>query len=575
MTAPPEELVPYKWVGRHFRRHSVVWGSAVGLLTAALLAVLAWQGVVSYRSVGVLAHSGLHLHAQVIESTIERAIQTGERSLAELRLRAVEQKEPVQALRLLQTAVFSSPLIAEIALYDREGRQVLRAGSELRGVLDADAPPSWAVSVVSGSVENGYGTYKGMLGLARHLDVAHTDADQGSVALVLLFKPFEALQNNRLSADQNIGAVLLVDPDGRVLQGFAEGKNVSGVLMKKIPLVADLEALGFEAQGLRFVDTDQWLRLIKQLEAHPFRLIVAEEQEKAFHQWKEDVWVIVILAVIALVVVGCLSLLWRAEQGAEQRETERRLDAEYKLQQKTIVLQRLNEELEQLAIAATHDLQEPLRVMTLHGQLLQRAVAPHVGAELGSLGFVMHAAEDMRAKVDAMRRYLNAGVAPPAEGWPPLSMALVMQDVLAGLRLQIQGQEAVVEFGELPMVRIGQDDLETLLYQMIRNALVFLPEDRPARVKVTATCDDPEYPGFAVISICDNGLGVAKAYHEQIFKLFRRLHGKEHYPGVGAGLAICRRIVEHAGGRIWLARSNDGEGSEFIFTLPLGGNSPV
>jgi light-regulated signal transduction histidine kinase (bacteriophytochrome) len=136
--------------------------------------------------------------------------------------------------------------------------------------------------------------------------------------------------------------------------------------------------------------------------------------------------------------------------------------------------------------------------------------------------------------------------------------------VLADLSQAAEEASAVVEIGALPVVRVREHEFARILQNLIGNALKYRRSDRAPRIGISAERGDGEW----IFSVTDNGIGIAPEYREQVFTLFQRLHARSAYDGTGIGLAICRKLVLHNGGRIWVD-STDGEGSTFRFTLPM------
>jgi len=150
------------------------------------------------------------------------------------------------------------------------------------------------------------------------------------------------------------------------------------------------------------------------------------------------------------------------------------------------------------------------------------------------------------------------------QGSPPtVDSAQVLAGVLDGMSATIGNAGASVTAGALPAVAIHESRLAQLFQNLISNAIKYRSGEAP-RVHVTAE----ERDGWSVFSVVDNGMGVEPQYAEQIFGLFKRLHGRDEYPGSGIGLAICQRVVEQYGGRIWLEQSTPGSGSTFSFSVP-------
>jgi PAS domain S-box-containing protein len=226
-------------------------------------------------------------------------------------------------------------------------------------------------------------------------------------------------------------------------------------------------------------------------------------------------------------------------------------------------LRRANQDLETFAYSASHDLKEPLRTIALSAQLLERALGERRGDEEALLlTGILSAAKRMRTLIDDLLTYTRA--TRYAEGpLPRVDSAVVLAGVLESLRGPIEEAGAVVTSAKLPPVSIHESRLAQLFQNLISNAIKYRSAEVP-RVHVSACIRD----GWCVFSVADNGIGIEPQYAERIFELFKRLHGREQYPGSGVGLAICQRIVEQYGGRIWLDTSSSGRGSTFCFAVP-------
>lgn len=229
-------------------------------------------------------------------------------------------------------------------------------------------------------------------------------------------------------------------------------------------------------------------------------------------------------------------------------------------------LQRSNLDLEQFAYAASHDLQEPLRMIVIYAQLLQEEFGAGL-AERGKtyLKFAVDGALRMESLIKGLLIYSRAsgpaGVAP--EG---TALNDAVTTALTNLTGQVQQSHASVTCGPLPRLDVPEIHLTLVFQNLISNALKYTRPGCDPVVTITAT----EQPGEWLFSVRDNGLGIDPQYHDQIFRVFRRLHGAD-YPGTGIGLALCQRLIERSGGRIWV-EPNTGEGAEtgstFCFTLP-------
>jgi light-regulated signal transduction histidine kinase (bacteriophytochrome) len=229
-------------------------------------------------------------------------------------------------------------------------------------------------------------------------------------------------------------------------------------------------------------------------------------------------------------------------------------------------LRRANQDLEVFAYSASHDLQEPLRTISISAQLIEERWEKRLeGQDAMFLANILTASNRMSALIEDLLAY--AGVTKYEEGPAPrVDAAHVLSSVLEGLRAAIEETGATVTVGALPMVAIHASRLAQVFQNLIGNAIKYRSKEVP-RVHIAAV----ERDGWSVFSVADNGIGIKPQYAEQIFGLFKRLHSREEYPGSGIGLAICQRIVEQYGGRIWLERSAPGGGSTFCFSIPCHG----
>jgi light-regulated signal transduction histidine kinase (bacteriophytochrome) len=225
-------------------------------------------------------------------------------------------------------------------------------------------------------------------------------------------------------------------------------------------------------------------------------------------------------------------------------------------------LRRANQDLEQFAYSASHDLQEPLRTVQLYGEILATRFAdalPEKGREY--MGFVRAGAARMETLVNDLLSYTQlARLESPAAQIDTNEEAAMAVGALAGT-IEETGAKVIIE--PLPPVNVHAAHLQQLFQNLIGNALKYRSKERGPVIRVSARRARDEWE-FAV---SDNGIGIDAQYKEKIFGLFKRLHTSDEYPGTGIGLAICQRIVERYHGRIWV-ESRLGEGSTFYFTLP-------
>lgn len=227
-------------------------------------------------------------------------------------------------------------------------------------------------------------------------------------------------------------------------------------------------------------------------------------------------------------------------------------------------IKRSNAELEQFAYAVSHDLQEPLRMVASYVQLLGRRYQGKLDQDADTfIGFAVDGAKRMQQMITDLLDYSR--VQRKGNPMTPQSLDGALQAALQNLALAVGECGAEVEVkGPMPTVNADGAQMTRLFQNLIGNALKYRDKQRKPKISVSAS----QQGGAHVIAIEDNGIGIDPQYFERIFQIFQRLHARSEYPGTGIGLAICRRIVERHGGKIWV-QSKPGEGSTFFFQLPL------
>jgi len=232
-------------------------------------------------------------------------------------------------------------------------------------------------------------------------------------------------------------------------------------------------------------------------------------------------------------------------------------------------LEHSNAELEQFAYVASHDLQEPLRMVASYCQLLQRRYKDKLDAEADEfIGFAVEGASRMQRLISDLLSYSRVGRR--GDAFQPLDANELVRLALANLQRAVEESGAQIEIGALPRVTGDRTLLLQLFQNLIGIAIKFRREEPPAvRIRADADADG----NFWHFTVADNGIGIEAEYRERVFLIFQRLHERDKYPGTGIGLAIARKVVEYHGGRIWV-ESMPGSGSRFHFTLPAAPNEP-
>jgi signal transduction histidine kinase len=261
---------------------------------------------------------------------------------------------------------------------------------------------------------------------------------------------------------------------------------------------------------------------------------------------------------------GVLCVLTEAEK--PRAEGERLLDGHategFAVMQEQ-ELQRAKADLRQFTYAASHDLREPLRQISLYCQMLKRRYSGKLDSEAEDyIQYAVEGAQRMEMLVRDLLAYAQAASTLDDQR-EPVDCGEVVEAVVSNLRLAIHESGAEVKTGELPVVVGHRLQMVQVFQNLISNAIKYR-STRPLRIDINAEARDK----FWVFSVRDNGVGIAAQYLTYIFGLFRRLHGGEEWPGTGLGLAIVQKIVERNGGRVWVESAPD-EGSTFWFSVPI------
>jgi light-regulated signal transduction histidine kinase (bacteriophytochrome) len=251
----------------------------------------------------------------------------------------------------------------------------------------------------------------------------------------------------------------------------------------------------------------------------------------------------------------------------EQRHTQDDLNnlnktLEEKVKERTKDLEQSNKELEQFAYITSHDLREPLRMITSFLQLLEKRYNDQLDKDAHEfIGFAVDGAKRLDAMTNDLLQYSK--ITNKKRETIPVNFEHVLEHALTNLKVQIEENNAIITHDPLPRI-VGDEELKVQLFQnIIGNAIKYRSNETP-KIHISATKEKNQY----LFSIKDNGIGMSPKHLEKIFTIFQRLHTHEEYEGTGIGLAIAQKIVNQPGGEIW-AESDVGKGSTFYFTIPI------
>ena len=298
---------------------------------------------------------------------------------------------------------------------------------------------------------------------------------------------------------------------------------------------------------------------------------VAEREASVLRKqrnWNRISYLVFFLGTVVLVVV--LMRLYKAavtylqSRDSLQDELHRlNLSLESEVEQRTLDLRLANEELQQFAYVASHDLQEPLRTITSFTQLLQSRYQGKLDEDADEfIGFIVAASRRMTDLINgllALARLRKTG-----QPTAPVAFGDLLEEVESNLAASIQASEAVITHSHLPSLVVDKVQILQLLQNLISNAMKYRTLDVVPQIHVSAARDVTHW----VFSVQDNGRGFDQKFSDRIFGMFQRINGAKGVEGTGIGLTIARKITERHGGRIW-AKSEEGRGSTFCFSLPV------
>jgi PAS domain S-box-containing protein len=245
-----------------------------------------------------------------------------------------------------------------------------------------------------------------------------------------------------------------------------------------------------------------------------------------------------------------------------KKEIKDHEQTELKLRELVTELKRSNKELEQFAYISSHDLQEPLRMVALFTQLLERRYKGKLDSDADDyINFIVEGAQRMKLLIDDLLAYSRVNT--KGGEFESVDLDNVMNTVLSNLHLFSEENKAEIIIDEpLPTIRADPSQMVHIFQNLITNGIKFNDKKTP-KIHISAQINGNEW----VFKVSDNGIGIATEYQEKIFEIFKRLHDRQEYPGTGIGLAICQKIIERHGGKIWV-ESEMGKSSTFYFNIP-------
>jgi len=337
-------------------------------------------------------------------------------------------------------------------------------------------------------------------------------------------------------------AIFTLDPEGNVTSWNAGAQQIKGYTAEEI--VGKHFSI-FYPPELRGTSPAQALALVRK--AGKF-----EEEGWRFRKDGSRFWAGVVITAVRSTAGDVVGFVKLTRDLTERKRAEERR-------------QRKSEDLKDFAYAASHDLQEPLRMITIYSELLASRYSSKLDAKGHQfIGFIVEGAARMDALLRGLREYWQTSEC-AEEHYSPVHSGEALSYALLNLQESITRSGAVITFDSLPVVWAEQVLLVQLFQNLVGNAIKYRSE-KPPEIRITAEQNDMQH---WVFSVRDNGIGIDPNYAEKIFDMFSRLHG-DKCPGSGIGLAICRKVVERLGGRIWL-ESMPGCGTDFKFTIPTHG----
>mgnify|MGYP003401757758 FL=1 len=384
--------------------------------------------------------------------------------------------------------------------------------------------------------------------------------------------PFENLQSifeqeGRLRYGELAYDWLLLDREGTVLSEKHRPSNLNGNPVK-IDLPSQAQAVihrdhpGFVQEthrrgGNAVVTGYAWTRGYANFPGFDWLVLFRLDRDQVYAPIDRLIWMVGGIGLLVILPLTGYGIWVSWELGREKNDL---VEARQKLEESVAELGRSNADLQQFAYVASHDLQEPLRMVSSYTQLIARRYKGKLDADADEfIAFAVDGANRMQRLILDLLAYSRVNTA--GRQFEPTAMETVLKAALNNLTNAVKESQAIITHDPLPAVMGDDKQLAQLFQNLLSNAVKF-GGAQPPRIHISAKQADGEW----LFSVRDHGIGLDPQYADRIFVIFQRLHTREEYPGTGIGLAICKKIVERHGGRIWV-ESELGKGATFYFTM--------
>jgi len=384
--------------------------------------------------------------------------------------------------------------------------------------------------------------------------------------------PFENLQpifeqEGRLRYGTLAYDWLLLDREGTILSEKERPSNLNSSPVKvELPsqaqAVADRDHPGFiqethRRRGNAVVTGYAWTRGYRNFHGFDWLVLFRLDRDQVYAPVDRLIWMVGGIGLLVILPLTGYGIWVSWELGRERNDL---VEARHKLEESVAELGRSNADLQQFAYVASHDLQEPLRMVSSYTQLIAKRYKGKLDADADEfIAFAVDGANRMQRLIQDLLAYSR--VKTGGRQFEPTAMETVLKAALANLTNAVAESHAVITHDSLPAVMGDEKQLAQLFQNLLSNAVKFRGP-QPLHIHISAKQADGEW----LFAVRDNGIGIDPEYADRIFVIFQRLHTREEYPGTGIGLAICKKIVERHGGRMWV-ESDRGKGATFYFTL--------